>query len=116
MPLLLASYCTLSKMKNSASGPNTAVSARPVLARYFSPRLGDAARVAAVGLLGAGLGDGAGQREGRHGAERIDEGGGRVGHGQHVGGLDGLPAADRGAVEAEAFLEDLLGQLADRHS
>ena len=103
-------------MKNSASGPNTAVSARPVLVRYFSAALGDAARVAVVGFLGAGLGDGAGQRERRHRAERIDERGVRIGHGQHVGGFDALPTADGRAVKAEAFFEDFFGQFADRDS
>jgi len=65
---------------------------------FFGP-LRDAARVASVGFFGAGLGNGAGQREGGLGHERIDEGGGRIGHGQHVGGLDGFPPADGGAVE-----------------
>ena len=50
----------------------------------------------------------------RHGAERIDEGGVRVGHGQHVGGFDAFPAADGGAVKAEAFVKDFFGQFADR--
>src|SRR5262249_7779515 len=72
--------------------------------------LGDAARVAVVGFLGAGLGDGAGQRERGHGAGGVDESRGGVGHGQHVGGLDGFPAADGGTVEAEAVGERVLGQ------
>ena len=46
--------------------------------------------------------------------ERIDHRGGRVRHDQHVGGVDRLPAADRRAVEAEALLEDVLLELADR--
>src|SRR6266487_7108627 len=54
---------------------------------FFGP-LRDAAGVAGVGFFGPGLGDGAGQREGGLGHERVDEGGGRIGHGQHVGGFD----------------------------
>ena len=53
------------------------------------------------------------RRQGGHGAEGIDEGGVGIGHGQHVGGFDALPAADGGAVKAEAFVEDFFGQFAD---
>ena len=80
---------------------------------FFGP-LGDAARIAGVGFLGAGLGDGAGQREGGGGHEGVDEGGGRIGHGQHVAGFDRFPAADRRAVEAQAIAEGVFGQFADR--
>ena len=59
------------------------------------------------------VGDGAGQRQGRHDAEGIDEGGVRIGHGQHVRGFDAFPAADAGAVKAEAFFEDVEGQFAN---
>ena len=38
----------------------------------------------------------------------------RVRDDQHVGGVDGLPAADRRAVEAEPFLEDRLRELVER--
>src|SRR5438552_15610839 len=47
--------------------------------QVFFRALGDAARVANVGLQCARLSDGAGQRKGRHGHEWIDEGGVRVG-------------------------------------
>jgi len=56
--------------------------------------LGDAARVAIVGFFGAGFGDGAGQGKSRLAAEGVNESGGRVGHGQHVGGFNAFPAAD----------------------
>ena len=41
--------------------------------------------------------------------ERVDLGGGRVGHQQHVGGLDAFPAGDGGAVKRVAALEPLVG-------
>ena len=67
--------------------------------------LGDAARVALVELAGGRLQDVAEQRNGRLGEERIEVGRGGVRHQQHVGGLDALPAGDRGAVEGVTFLE-----------
>src|SRR5437879_908628 len=85
----------------------TSISAWPAV-------LGVSARLPIVGRRGPGVVDGARQRAGRQGAKRVDEGAGRVGHGQHVGGLDRFPAADRGAVEAQAVGEDFLGQFANR--
>src|SRR5207249_10730903 len=79
----------------------------------FFAALGDAAGVAVVGFLGAGLGDGSGEREGGFGHERIDEGALGVGHGEYVGGLDGFPAADARAVEAQAVAEGVFGQFGD---
>ena len=38
------------------------------------------------------------------------KGGLGCGHDEHVGFVDGLPAADAGAVEAESFLEDVFFQ------
>ena len=67
--------------------------------------LGDAARVAGVGLHGRRVEDVAGQDQGRVGGERVEEGGRRVGQQDHVGFVDALPAADRGAVEHLAVLE-----------
>src|SRR6185369_14343624 len=78
--------------------------------------LSNAPRIASVSFLGAGLSDGAGQRESRHGAEGVDESGGRVRHGQHVGSFDRFPAADGRPVEAKTVLEDFQGQFADRHA
>ena len=42
--------------------------------------------------------------------ERVDQGGLGLGHDEHVGLVDCLPAADAGAVEADAFLEGVLVQ------
>jgi hypothetical protein len=38
----------------------------------------------------------------------------RIGHDEHVRGVDRLPAADRRAVEAAAFVEQSLAQLSHR--
>ena len=43
--------------------------------------------------------------------ERVDHRGVGIRHEEHVGFLDLLEAADRRAVEAEPFLEDVLGEL-----
>ena len=61
--------------------------------------LGDAARVAIVGLAGGRLEHVADQNQRGLGEERIDAGRGRVRHQAHVGFVDRLPAGDRGAVE-----------------
>ena len=67
--------------------------------------LGDAARIAAVGLHRRRVEDVAGQHERRVGGERIEEGGAGVGQQHHVGLVDALPARDRRAVEHLAVLE-----------
>lgn len=72
---------------------------------------GDAARGAGIGIAGDGILDIAGQAEGGAADERIDKGGAGVGNDEHIGGFDALPTADGGAVEAEAFLEDIGGEL-----
>ena len=79
----------------------------------FLRPLGNAPRVARVGLFGSRLRDGARQAQGRHGAERVNKRRRRVRHRQHVRGLDALPAADAGAVEAQALGEDFLSHLPD---
>ena len=56
--------------------------------------LGDVARVAAVGLLGEGVEDVAGNGEGGYGAGGIDAGGGGIRNEDHVRFLDLLEAAD----------------------
>ena len=66
---------------------------------------GDAARVAAVELLGHRVVDVADHHQRLVLRERIEEGGGLVRHQQHVGGVDLLEAADRGAVEAQALVD-----------
>ena len=67
--------------------------------------LGDAARVAVVGLAGGRLEHVAGQHQRGLGKERIDRRGDRVRHQAHVGLVDRLPAGDRRTVEHDAFGE-----------
>ena len=69
--------------------------------------LGDAARIAVVGLAGGRLEHVADERQRRLGEERIDDGGCRVRHQAHVGLVDRLPSRDRRAVEHLAFGEGL---------
>ena len=70
--------------------------------------LGDAARVAVVGLAGGRLEHVADQHQRGLGEERIDGRGRRIRHQAHVGLVDRLPAGDRGAVEHLAFGKGLL--------
>ena len=70
--------------------------------------LGHAARVAVVGLAGGRLQHVADDDHGGFGEERIDRRGDRIGHQAHVGFVDRLPAGDRGAVEHQAFRENVL--------
>ena len=67
--------------------------------------LGDLAWVARVALSRDRVGDLADHREGRRLRARVEDRGGRIRHQQHVRLGDPLPAADRGAVEAEPVLE-----------
>ena len=67
---------------------------------------GDVPRIARVVFLGQRILDVADHRQGRVLAERVEERGVRHGHDEHVGLVDRLPAANAGAVETEAFLED----------
>jgi hypothetical protein len=71
-------------------------------------QLGGAARVAIVGFAGVGLDDRAMQADRLFRVERIDIGALGVGHELHVRGFDALPARDRGAVEHEAFVKEVL--------
>ena len=77
--------------------------------------LGQRARVALVGLAVARLDHVAGQQQRRLLEERVDVGGVRVGHQQHVGGLDALPAGDRRAVEGMARTELVFIEVRHRH-
>ena len=77
--------------------------------------LGDRARVAVVGLAVHRLVDVAADVQHRLVGERIHARARRVRHQQHVGGLDALPAGDRGAVEGVAELELLLVEVLHRH-
>src|SRR4051794_16403033 len=81
----------------------------------FGP-LRDAAWIADVRFLRAGLGDGARQGESGNRTERIDKGRVRVGHGEHIRGFNRFPTADGGTVKAEAIGKHVLGQFADRTS
>ncbi|EDM80732.1 hypothetical protein PPSIR1_12653 [Plesiocystis pacifica SIR-1] len=74
-------------------------------------------RPGAALVVGArdGLDGVAEQDQGRDLHEGVDLGRGRVGHDQHVGGVDGLPTAHRRAVKAEALGEGFLAQLVGRH-
>ena len=76
--------------------------------------LGHAARVALVLLVGERVGDLADQRERGCLGERVENRARRIGHQQHVRLRDALPAADRGAVEAEALVEGGLVERAQR--
>ena len=70
--------------------------------------LGDAARIAVVGLAAGRIENVAVEHSGRGGEERIDAIRGRIGHQGHVGLVDRPPAGDRGAVEHQAVGERVL--------
>ncbi len=70
--------------------------------RFF----GDAARVAIVRLARDRIDDGANEAERRLGVEDVDPRRARIGDDKHVAGVDRAPAADAGAVEAEALGEN----------
>ena len=72
----------------------------------------DGARVAVVALLGVGLEDVAAQDHGRLLEEGVEHRALVVGHQQHVGGVDRLPARDGAAVEHLAVLEEVGGHFA----
>ena len=75
----------------------------------------DAPRVAVVRLAGDGIGDLADERERRLRGERVEHRGGGVGQEEHVALGDALPAADRGAVEADPLGESGLVECAHGH-
>ena len=77
--------------------------------------LGDAARVAVVGLAGDRIEDVAQDDHGRLREERVHVDRVRVGHQHHVGFVDGLPAGDRRAVEHDAIGEHVFVDLGDVH-
>ena len=70
--------------------------------------LGDAARVAVIGLAARGIENVAVDDHRRSGEERVHARRGRVGHQRHVGFVDRPPAGDRRAVEHQAVGESLL--------
>ena len=100
--------CTSSNMKNSASGPKKIGVADAHRLDHALGLLGDAARIAVVGLAGGRLEHVADQHQRGLGEERIDAGGRRIRHQAHVELVDRLPAGDRGAVEHLAFGERVL--------
>ena len=70
--------------------------------------LGDAARIAVVGLAARGIENVAVDDHRRGGEERVHAGRGRVGHQRHVGLVDRLPAGDRRTVEHEPVGEGVV--------
>ncbi len=70
--------------------------------------LGDPARVALVALLGDGILDIAIHDDRRHFGERVHKRGGGIRDEQHVAFMDCRPAADAGAIHAEALFETAL--------
>ena len=75
--------------------------------------LGDVAGIAFVGLAGDGIFDHAGHDEGGDLVEGVHHGGIRIGDENHVRFVDGGPAADGGAVDAEALFEGVFGEHGD---
>ena len=69
--------------------------------------LGDAARIAVIGLAAGGIENVAVDDHRRGREERVHAGRGRVGHQRHVGLVDRPPTGDRGAVEHEPFRESV---------
>ena len=74
---------------------------------------GHVPRIAAVVLAGDRVLNVADHRQGRDLAERIEHGRFGLRHHEHVALVDGLPAADAGAVEAQPVLEHVLVELVD---
>src|SRR5262249_30658635 len=75
--------------------------------------LGDVARITRVPLAGDRILHVADEDQRRDRGERIHLRGRGVGNEQHVGLVDRLETADRGAIEAEAVFEDVFPQLRD---
>ncbi len=74
---------------------------------------GDRTRIALIALHGVRLDHVTGQIQRRLFKKRIDAGGFRVRHQNHVRFLNALPAGDGRAVEHLAVLEDIFADLAD---
>ncbi len=87
-------------------------------ARCFQISLGlfgDGARIAVVGFAITGFEHIAAQQQRGFFVERVDIGGVRVGHEQHVRGFDALPASDGRAVEGVTIGELAFIEMRDRH-
>ena len=76
---------------------------------------GDVARVARVQLEGERVVHGEVHVQRFGGTERVDGRGFRIGKQQHVGLVDRLESANRGAVEGQAFLEHVLVEDVNRN-
>ena len=77
---------------------------------------GDVSRITGVGFAGDRIGDIADEHQGGHLEKRIDFRRCCIRNHQHVAGVDGLPSADAGAVEAEAVFEAAFVQFTDGHA
>src|SRR6185369_3315670 len=77
--------------------------------------LGDVSRITRVTLASQRILDVAQQRERGKTRERLEHRAARIRNQQHVALIDGLKAANRGAVETEAFLEGVTRQAMERH-
>ena len=84
------------------------------LLQIGDPLLGDVPRIAGVLFFRDRIDDVGDHAHGGHLEKRVQDGRLRVRNRQHVGGIDGLPAADRRAVESEPVLEDAIVQRVDR--
>jgi hypothetical protein len=109
-------HSMLSKMKNSGSGTEVGGVADAGGLQVGLAALGDRTRVAVIALAVGRFDHVAGDDQRRLVEEGVDVGGGGVGHQQHVGGLDALPAGDRGAVERMAVFELVHAEGGDRHA
>ena len=75
----------------------------------------DIARIAGIVFAGDRILDVANHAEGRELREGIDKGGFGLRNQQHVAFVDGLPAANAGAIEPEPVFEDFFVEFADRY-
>ncbi len=74
---------------------------------------GDEAGITGIAFAGDRIDDVADQAQGRNLHEGVDLGGFGIRHEQHVAVMNGLPAANRRAVETDAFFKSLLTEFAD---
>ena len=97
-----------------ALGPEVRGVGDPARAQVLFRSAGDATRILRVGLAGDGIRDLTYERERRRLGRGVEDRARGVRHEEHVGVLDRLPAADRGAVEAEPLVERGLVEGPDR--
>jgi len=85
-------------------------------ARRLQIRLGlqcDVAGIAGIFFLGDRVHNVTNQAQGLRFGERVHDSGGGIGNHQHITGMNGLPAADTGAVKSQPLLKHALLQLTD---